>query len=229
MNGRWQVWWTRAELRIPAEKPSFAGAWAEGWEEWLGREGIWPGTPFLMSPAFEYDVTLNSFFVDAQMAASSPRTREGYARDLAAFLTFLWSARDGRSWRAAGEADHLAYLAWRRRDPDGPRVAGSTWDREVATVNQFHYATCVFSPATALCQHQHDTSGTDRPALGSCQPLDCRNTALTAANTAALREEVTRLDRQLTARPALAPLLHARLTSRRDQIRAFLARYPEHP
>jgi site-specific recombinase XerD len=47
---------------------------------------------------------------------TSARTQEGYARDLAAFLNFLWLARGQRSWRDAGEADHLAYLQWRRRD-----------------------------------------------------------------------------------------------------------------
>jgi len=72
------------------------------------------------------------------MAARSPRTQQGYARDLAAFLNFLWLARDRRSWRDASEADHLAYLPWRRRDAEGPGVAGATWNREVAAVNQFY-------------------------------------------------------------------------------------------
>jgi len=81
---------------------------------------------------------LNAFFADVPMAARSPRTQQGYARDLAAFLNFLWLARDRRSWRDASEADHLAYLPWRRRDAEGPGVAGATWNREVAAVNQFY-------------------------------------------------------------------------------------------
>src|SRR5262245_59648861 len=72
------------------------------------------------------------------MAGGAQRTQVGYARDVAAFLTFLWRARGGRSWRDACEADHLAYLEWRRRDASGPRVAGATWNREVAAVNQFY-------------------------------------------------------------------------------------------
>ena len=112
--------------------------WLEDWDDWLRREDLLPGTPFLISPGFEYDVVVNGFFADVPMAASSQRTREGYARDLAAFFNFLWLARDARSWRDATAADHLAYLQWRRRDPAGPRVAGSTWNREVAAVSQFY-------------------------------------------------------------------------------------------
>ncbi|MFE4610884.1 site-specific integrase [Streptomyces niveus] len=65
-------------------------------------------------------------------------TQFGYARDLAGFLSFVWSSREGRLWRDATEADHLAYLTWRRRDPDGPRVDGATWNREVAGVDAFY-------------------------------------------------------------------------------------------
>ncbi|MEU0883864.1 tyrosine-type recombinase/integrase [Lentzea sp. NPDC005914] len=81
---------------------------------------------------------MNDFFQGVEMVASARNTQSGYARDLAAFLTFLWSARERRSWRDATEADHLAYLHWRRRDPAGPRVSGAAWDREVAAVNRFY-------------------------------------------------------------------------------------------
>ena len=109
--------------------------WGEGW---LADEAIAPGTPFLLSPVFEYDVDLNAYFTE-ELATSAPKTQEASARDLAAFLTFLWRSRGGRSWRDATEDDHRAYLNWRRRDPRGPRVSGTTWDREVATVNKFYW------------------------------------------------------------------------------------------
>ena len=96
------------------------------------------GTPFLLSPTLEYDVSLNGFFQSVGMVASAWNTQAGYARDLAALLTFLWSAREGRGWREATEADHLAYLYWRRRDSTGPQVSGAAWDREVAAVNRFY-------------------------------------------------------------------------------------------
>lgn len=108
------------------------------WLRWLVEANLIPGTPFLLSPAFEYDVDLNSYFQQPVMAGAATATQVGYARDIAAFLSFLWSARDVRSWRSVREDDHLAYLAWRRRDPAGPMVAGATWDREVAGVNSFY-------------------------------------------------------------------------------------------
>ncbi len=43
-----------------------------------------------------------------------------------------------RSWLGVTEDDHLAYLHWRRYDPAGPLVAGTTWNRELAAVNQFY-------------------------------------------------------------------------------------------
>ena len=116
----------------------FVGALPDGLDEWLDEGGIAEGTPFLVSPLFEYDVDLNGFFRGLRMAAAPRATRNGYALDLAKFLTFLWVGRGGRSWRDATEDDHVAYLVWRRRDVAGPRVAGATWDREVAAVNQFY-------------------------------------------------------------------------------------------
>lgn len=107
-------------------------------EGWLDAADVVEGTPFLLSPLFEYDVDLNGFFRGLRMAAAPGNTRNGYAADLARFLTFLWVGRGGRSWRDAAEEDHLAYLVWRRRDEAGPRVQGATWDREVAAVDQFY-------------------------------------------------------------------------------------------
>lgn len=110
----------------------------EGRAEWMREAGLEPGTPFLISPQFEYDVVLNRFFQSPGMRMHAVNTQFGYARDLAAFLTFLWAARRQRGWRNAVEEDHLAYLAWRRRDESGPRVSGATWNREVAGVDAFY-------------------------------------------------------------------------------------------
>jgi site-specific recombinase XerD len=135
---RWQVRFTPAELPSPMEPLPFVAELPGDWEGWLRRAEVAAGTPFLLSPLLEYDVLLNGFFQSAGMVGSAWNTQAGYARDLAAFLTFLWSAREGRSWREATEADHRAYLFWRRRDPAGPRVSGAAWDREVAAVNRFY-------------------------------------------------------------------------------------------
>lgn len=104
----------------------------------MRRPPIPAGTPFLLSPDFEYDVHLNAFFYSNEMLGTRIATRRGYASDLARFLTFLTCNRAGRGWRDCEEGDHLAYFAWRREDPEGPRVAPSTWDREVAAVNRFY-------------------------------------------------------------------------------------------
>ena len=87
------------------------------------------------------------------------------------------------------------------------------------------YATCVFDPAKAMCQPRPDHRGTTRPVQADCQPLDCRNTALTPDNSAALHTEADRITAELTDRPALPPLLVHRLTSRHDKITSYLARH----
>src|SRR6266545_5180615 len=134
---RWHVRFTPAELPSPSRPLSFVAELPDDWEGWLRRAEVVPGTPVLLSPVLEYDVVLNGFFQSAGMLASAWNTQAGYARNLAAFLTFVWAARGARSWRDVTEADHRAYLYWRRRDVAGPRVSGAAWDREVAAVNRF--------------------------------------------------------------------------------------------
>ncbi|MEE6168587.1 MULTISPECIES: tyrosine-type recombinase/integrase [unclassified Mycolicibacterium] len=136
---RWQVRLTPTRLRVPRRSQSFVDVLPAGeWGAWLARSGVRPGTPFLLSPDYTYDVELNEFFQNVRLLASASNTQVGYARDIAGFLTFLWSSRGKRSWRNADESDHLSYLYWRRTDPDGPRVAASTWNREVAAVNRLY-------------------------------------------------------------------------------------------
>ncbi len=135
--GGWRVFFTRRDLPVLGDPMVFISGLPPDLKGWLDEADIPDATPFLMSPSLEYDVDLNGFFHSAVMLGSPHNTQAGYARDLAQFLTFLWLARGRRRWRDTVEDDHLAYWHWRRRDPGGPRVAGSTWDREVAAVNQF--------------------------------------------------------------------------------------------
>lgn len=135
---RWHVRATAAELPKPPSAPATAVvSRTDDWTDWLRHQGEIPGTPFLLSPTFDYDADLNDFFRTTTMVTMAATTQVGYARDLAGFLTFMNCAR-GRSWRDATESDHLAYLHWRRSDPDGPRISGNTWNREVAAVNRFY-------------------------------------------------------------------------------------------
>lgn len=92
------------------------------------------------------------------------------------------------------------------------------------------YATCVHDHTKALCQQRRDSTGRDRPDLGACRPLQCRNVALTPANTAAWQQEIHRVDARLSARPPLPPLLAHQLLERRGELDGFLARHhPEAP
>jgi hypothetical protein len=75
----------------------FERYWLEDRDDWLRRQDLLPGTPFLISPGFEYDVVVNGFFADVPMAVRSQRTQEGYARDLAAFFNSSgWPGTAGR-------------------------------------------------------------------------------------------------------------------------------------
>jgi hypothetical protein len=85
------------------------------------------------------------------------------------------------------------------------------------------YVTCIYSHPRALCSHE------DRPDLGACQPLRCRNAAFTPANRDALRAELARIDASLTRAPALPPYLQHTLTARRQAITAFLAGQEDKP
>lgn len=114
---------------------------------WLDAEGIPDGTPFLVSPAGEYDTGPNSYGRSPALV----NTQLAFARDMKGFLNFLWNHRPGvveytasglvprpRSWKDATVADRQAYEVWRNRDPAGPRVKGTTWNREVAMADGFY-------------------------------------------------------------------------------------------
>ena len=135
---RWRVEVTRRGLTpLSVLLPEVAGAW-DDLDDWLDGEDIPDGVPFLISPGLEYDTDLNQYFLRPAMVGSSRNTQLAAAGDVRRFLDFLWCPRDGKGWRDATEADHDAYWFWRRQDPGGPRVAGSTWNRELSMLNGFY-------------------------------------------------------------------------------------------
>lgn len=87
------------------------------------------------------------------------------------------------------------------------------------------FVTCVHNPDRALCHNGSAAS----PSPGDCQPLACRNVALTDANTAEWRQHLADIDHALEEEPdVLAPYVRARLAQRRATIAKLLTEEP-HP
>jgi integrase len=76
------------------------------------------------------------------------------------------------------------------------------------------YVTCVHNPDRALC---HNGTRKD-PSLGDCQPLACRNVALTPDNLTTWQQHLATVDATLQPADALAPYVRDRLASRREDI-----------
>src|SRR6266508_982696 len=136
MIERWRVVFTRRGLPRPRVREPLLEVLGD-LDEWLDRNEVLDGQPFLISPDGRYDVTLNRYFEQIRMGAAPWNTQASHARDLKNFLDLLWASRAGRSWRDATSEYGAAYERWRRKDQAGPRVEHTTWDREVATVNGF--------------------------------------------------------------------------------------------
>jgi hypothetical protein len=90
------------------------------------------------------------------------------------------------------------------------------------------YVTCVHDHTKALCERAKHGGSENLPDHGACQPLACRNVALTAENVDGLRREIDSIERRLTGPPPLPPLLAQRLRTRRDDIGLFLDRSAKH-
>jgi hypothetical protein len=77
------------------------------------------------------------------------------------------------------------------------------------------FVTCVHNPDRALC-HNGTSTG---PALGDCQPLRCRNVALTTGNITEWHRHLDNITETLgNPGSALAPYVQQRLRQRRDEI-----------
>lgn len=96
------------------------------------------GLPFLIRSDGKCDGLINAFFESPLMRVCAENTNLAYAHDVATFLTFV-DLRGCRDWRNITVEDHMAYFEWRTRNPDGPKIAASSWDRSVAGVNAFFH------------------------------------------------------------------------------------------
>jgi hypothetical protein len=79
----WRVCVTRRDIPRPTSPLLSVADLPPDVESWLDTAGVPEGTPFLLSPLFEYDVDLNCFFQCPQMVGASANTQVGYARDIA--------------------------------------------------------------------------------------------------------------------------------------------------
>ncbi|WP_420036103.1 hypothetical protein ACN2WE_31230 [Streptomyces sp. cg28] len=122
--------------------------------------------------------------------------------------------------RLATLAQHTAF--------DGQVVTDEARLRRIIARHDPHlypgrFITCVYNPDRALCRRPDATA--DTPAMGECQPLACRNTALTPANHHALTEHLAELTAALADSDRLAPYLRHRLTEQHTTTKAFLTRH----
>ncbi|PWG15376.1 hypothetical protein DF268_00765 [Streptomyces sp. V2] len=85
------------------------------------------------------------------------------------------------------------------------------------------FVTCVYNPDRALCRSPEDPA--DQPVMADCQPLVCRNTALTSANRQALAHHLDRLEDALEDGTRLAPYVRHRLEEQRHATTASLTRH----
>ena len=86
-----------------------------------------------------------------------------------------------------------------------------------------HFVTCVYNPEKALCRRQlTGDDGQSMPDLSSCEPLRCRNVALTAENREALTDQLHKLDTHLAQADLLPPFVAQRLAEQRHDLAALL-------
>ena len=77
-TGGWRVVLTRRGVpRLSELVPGVAEPGAEGddLDAWLDERDVPDGTPFLISPALEYDLDLNRYFLALVMAGAAQNTR----------------------------------------------------------------------------------------------------------------------------------------------------------
>jgi hypothetical protein len=86
------------------------------------------------------------------------------------------------------------------------------------------FITCIHNPDRALCHN----GSSDAPSLGDCQPLACRNVALTTDNTTQWQHQLDRINIALDQTPdALAPYVRQRLNEQRGLIRKLIDQEPQ--
>lgn len=71
------------------QEPWFLRGLGDDVEAWLDSTGIPDGVPYLLSPQWEYDVGLNSYFLRGDLAEALWNSNANRARALVGFFNFL--------------------------------------------------------------------------------------------------------------------------------------------
>ncbi|MGW1520798.1 site-specific integrase [Streptomyces sp. NPDC002287] len=133
---------------------------------------------------------------------------------------------------AASEAETRLTEFARHTHFDGQVVTDEARLRRIVARHDPHiypgtFVTCIYNPDRALCRTPTDHS--HQPVMVDCQPLTCRNTALTPANQQALTGHLTQLEEALSDSDRLAPYVRHRLEEQHRSTATFLARHAPEP
>lgn len=112
------------------------------------------------------------------------------------------------------------HVAFHGKIVTDPRRLKRIMDRHDPNIFPAQYVTCVYNPDRALRQRR---DGAEGPCLPDCQPLACRNVALTSANIAALTRHQAHLGQAFKGPGAIAPYVRHRLEEQHAEITDFLA------
>lgn len=124
-------------------------------------------------------------------------------------------AADEAEARLAALENEVDFLG--KVNPDPKRLARHM-RRHDPHIYPGKFVTCVYNPDRALCRRDDS----DGPSLPDCQPLKCRNVALTAENADAFLAWLQRLERALANGVILAPYVRDRMEQRRAELADFL-------
>jgi hypothetical protein len=95
-------------------------------------------------------------------------------------------------------------------------------DRHDPLIYPGQYVTCIYNADRAPCRRTGDPGG---PSLPDCQPLACRNVALTSGDIAALTLHRAHLEQALQDGGLIAPYVRHRLEEQLSELTTFLARH----
>lgn len=168
----WLLTWARTEVGPLDRCHSLAGEYAD--VDRLERDLDIPvGTPVLISPEGDCDVTLSEFFRSPHFNRLRPSSKKSYALDLRLWVEYLDSRAKG--WRDAVPDDVNRFWLWRSRSDLNPcSVGGSKVNRELAAITLLYgWAShpsrghVPFSPIERETRRMRDGGVIDAPVVRS--------------------------------------------------------------